>query len=141
MAGGRLVAEGTPDQLRGDDPAAKATVSALIESLGFRPVDAGSLRTARTLEDLAFLRGASTRTRLRSTGSTCRVSSPAGPACARPGSSSPTRLGRDRPAHRASAHMFEASGGAVEVPSGLPLPPGTSGQDMPIVYAVIDSEP
>jgi 8-hydroxy-5-deazaflavin:NADPH oxidoreductase len=39
----------------GDDAAAKATVGALVESLGFRPVDAGSLRMARTLEELALL--------------------------------------------------------------------------------------
>ena len=41
--------------IAGDDAAAKATVSALVESLGFRPVDAGSLRMARTLEEVAFL--------------------------------------------------------------------------------------
>jgi 8-hydroxy-5-deazaflavin:NADPH oxidoreductase len=41
--------------IAGDDPAAKATVSALVSSLGFRPVDAGSLRMARTLEEVAFL--------------------------------------------------------------------------------------
>lgn len=39
----------------GDDDAAKATVGSLAASLGFRPVDAGSLRMARTLEELAFL--------------------------------------------------------------------------------------
>jgi NADPH-dependent F420 reductase len=39
----------------GDDAAAKATVSELVGSLGFRPVDAGSLRMARTLEEVAFL--------------------------------------------------------------------------------------
>jgi len=39
----------------GDDAAAKATVSELVESLGFRPVDAGSLRYARSLEEIAFL--------------------------------------------------------------------------------------
>jgi len=41
--------------LAGDDDSAKTTVSELVESLGFRPVDAGSLRMARTLEELAFL--------------------------------------------------------------------------------------
>jgi 8-hydroxy-5-deazaflavin:NADPH oxidoreductase len=41
--------------IAGDDAAAKTTVSALVESLGFRPVDAGGLRMARTLEELAFL--------------------------------------------------------------------------------------
>ena len=39
----------------GDDAAAKATVGELVQSLGFRPVDAGSLRMARSLEELAFL--------------------------------------------------------------------------------------
>ena len=41
--------------IAGDDAAAKTTVSELVESLGFRPVDAGSLRMARTLEEVAFL--------------------------------------------------------------------------------------
>lgn len=41
--------------IAGDDAAAKSTVSALVESLGFRPVDAGSLRMARALEEIAFL--------------------------------------------------------------------------------------
>ena len=40
--------------LAGDDEQAKRTVSALVESLGFRPVDLGGLRMARTLEELAF---------------------------------------------------------------------------------------
>ena len=40
--------------LAGDDEQAKCTVSALVESLGFRPVDLGGLRMARTLEELAF---------------------------------------------------------------------------------------
>jgi hypothetical protein len=39
----------------GDDEAAKETVANLLASLGFRPVDAGSLRMARSLEELAFL--------------------------------------------------------------------------------------
>ncbi|GAB1511419.1 NADPH-dependent F420 reductase [Actinophytocola sp. KF-1] len=39
----------------GDDDAAKETVARLLASLGFRPVDAGSLRMARSLEELAFL--------------------------------------------------------------------------------------
>ena len=48
---------GTPLQvlLAGDDAAAKGTVAELATSLGFAPVDAGSLRYARTLEELAFL--------------------------------------------------------------------------------------
>ncbi|MDQ1632145.1 MAG: 8-hydroxy-5-deazaflavin:NADPH oxidoreductase [Frankiaceae bacterium] len=41
--------------LAGDDADAKTTVSQLAESLGFHPVDAGSLRMARTLEEMAFL--------------------------------------------------------------------------------------
>lgn len=39
----------------GDDAGAKTAVAQLVESLGFRPVDAGSLRRARALEELAFL--------------------------------------------------------------------------------------
>ena len=54
---------GTPDQggqpldgfYAGDDDAAKATVARLLTSLGFRPIDAGGLRMARSLEELAFL--------------------------------------------------------------------------------------
>lgn len=41
--------------MAGDDADAKATVGQLVESLGFRPVDAGSLRFARSLEEMAFL--------------------------------------------------------------------------------------
>ena len=39
----------------GDDAAAKQTVLAVVESVGFRPVDAGSLASARTLEGMAWL--------------------------------------------------------------------------------------
>lgn len=39
----------------GDDEAAKSTVAQLLTSLGFRPIDAGSLRMARALEEMAFL--------------------------------------------------------------------------------------
>jgi predicted dinucleotide-binding enzyme len=39
----------------GDDEDAKATVARLLESLGYRPLDAGGLRMARSLEELAFL--------------------------------------------------------------------------------------
>jgi 8-hydroxy-5-deazaflavin:NADPH oxidoreductase len=39
----------------GDDAAAKATVSEFVQSLGFRPIDAGGLRMARALEEMAFL--------------------------------------------------------------------------------------
>ena len=38
-----------------DDEAAKQTVLDVVESLGFRPVDAGSLAAARTLEGMAWL--------------------------------------------------------------------------------------
>lgn len=38
----------------GDDAQAKTAVSELVSSLGFRPVDLGGLRMARTLEELAF---------------------------------------------------------------------------------------
>ena len=41
--------------LAGDDDGAKATVGRLLDSLGFRPIDAGALRMARSLEQLAFL--------------------------------------------------------------------------------------
>jgi NADPH-dependent F420 reductase len=39
----------------GDDEAAKQTVAELLTTLGFRPIDAGGLRMARSLEELAFL--------------------------------------------------------------------------------------
>jgi 8-hydroxy-5-deazaflavin:NADPH oxidoreductase len=39
----------------GDDAAAKQTVLDVVESIGFRPVDAGSLAVARTLEGMAWL--------------------------------------------------------------------------------------
>jgi hypothetical protein len=39
----------------GDDADAKKTVSEFVASLGFRPIDAGGLRMARALEEMAFL--------------------------------------------------------------------------------------
>lgn len=39
----------------GDDAAAKQTALSFVASLGFRPVDAGSLAAARTLEGMAWL--------------------------------------------------------------------------------------
>lgn len=39
----------------GDDPAAKAAVADLVAAMGFRPLDAGLLRAARSLEHLGFL--------------------------------------------------------------------------------------
>jgi predicted dinucleotide-binding enzyme len=39
----------------GDDAAAKQQVLQVVESVGFRPVDAGSLASARTLEGMAWL--------------------------------------------------------------------------------------
>jgi len=39
----------------GDDATAKQTVLDVVESLGFRPVDAGSLASARTLEGMAWM--------------------------------------------------------------------------------------
>jgi predicted dinucleotide-binding enzyme len=39
----------------GDDATAKKTVLDVVESIGFRPVDAGSLAAARTLEGMAWL--------------------------------------------------------------------------------------
>jgi predicted dinucleotide-binding enzyme len=41
--------------LAGDDDAAKARVAELATSLGFAPLDAGGLRQARSLEEIAFL--------------------------------------------------------------------------------------
>jgi 8-hydroxy-5-deazaflavin:NADPH oxidoreductase len=41
--------------IAGDDADAKTTIAQLVESIGFRPVDAGGLRMARTLEEMAFL--------------------------------------------------------------------------------------
>jgi len=41
--------------IAGDDAAARGTVAELATSLGFAPVEAPSLRFARTLEELAFL--------------------------------------------------------------------------------------
>lgn len=39
----------------GDDETAKKTVAGLLDSLGYRPIDAGGLRMARALEEMAFL--------------------------------------------------------------------------------------
>ena len=39
----------------GDDAVAKQTVLDVVESVGFRPVDAGTLAAARTLEGMAWL--------------------------------------------------------------------------------------
>lgn len=39
----------------GDDDAAKATTAELARSLGYRPIDVGGLRMARSLEEMAFL--------------------------------------------------------------------------------------
>jgi predicted dinucleotide-binding enzyme len=39
----------------GDDASAKATIAQLLTSLGYRPIDAGGLRMARSLEELALL--------------------------------------------------------------------------------------
>jgi 8-hydroxy-5-deazaflavin:NADPH oxidoreductase len=39
----------------GDDQTAKQTVLDVVESVGFRPVDAGSLASSRTLEGMAWL--------------------------------------------------------------------------------------
>lgn len=49
--------DGEPLQvlLAGDDADARARVAELASSLGFAPVDAGSLRLARSLEEIAFL--------------------------------------------------------------------------------------
>ena len=49
--------DGTPLDafIAGDDAAAKAKAGELASSLGYRVVDAGGLRMARTLEEMAFL--------------------------------------------------------------------------------------
>jgi predicted dinucleotide-binding enzyme len=50
------VAGMSPDGfVAGDDASAKQTVLDVVESIGFRPVDAGSLAGARTLEGMAWL--------------------------------------------------------------------------------------
>jgi predicted dinucleotide-binding enzyme len=41
--------------IAGDDATAKASVADYATSLGLRPIDAGGLRMARTLEEMAFL--------------------------------------------------------------------------------------
>ena len=47
--------EPTDGFVAGDDAAAKSTVLALVESIGFRPVDVGPLAFSRYLEALAWL--------------------------------------------------------------------------------------
>lgn len=49
--------DGTPLDafIAGDDSAAKTTVAELATSLGYRAIDTGNLRMARTLEEMAFL--------------------------------------------------------------------------------------
>ncbi len=49
--------EGTPLDgfVAGDDPKAKTAVLELVESIGFRPIDAGPLTMARSLEAMALL--------------------------------------------------------------------------------------
>jgi len=54
---GNPVEDGAPLDafIAGDDPAAKSTVAELASSLGYRVIDAGGLRMARALEEMAFL--------------------------------------------------------------------------------------
>jgi predicted dinucleotide-binding enzyme len=54
---GHVLAQGRPLDvfLAGDDARAKASVSAFIESLGLRPLDAGGLETAHWLEGAGLL--------------------------------------------------------------------------------------
>ena len=54
-AGPLLDGETIPVYFAGDDVAAKETVKALIQSIGFTPVDAGGLKNARYLEPLGGL--------------------------------------------------------------------------------------
>jgi len=55
QANPRVAGIATDGFVAGDDAAAKQTVLELVESIGFRPVDAGSLMAARTLEGMAWL--------------------------------------------------------------------------------------
>ena len=57
LAEGAIFGQGhvVPAYFAGDDAAAKATVSTLIESTGFKSVDAGPLKNARYLEAVAGL--------------------------------------------------------------------------------------
>lgn len=55
LAAGRASGHPLDVFLAGDDAQAKARVSAFIDSLGLRPMDAGPLRMARTLEHAAML--------------------------------------------------------------------------------------
>jgi 8-hydroxy-5-deazaflavin:NADPH oxidoreductase len=54
---GRVLAQGRALDvfIAGDDAAAKASVSAFVESLGLRPLDAGPLAMAHTIEHAALL--------------------------------------------------------------------------------------
>jgi NADPH-dependent F420 reductase len=58
---GRRLAEPVVDGVRldgfyaGDDTRAKSAVAELVAAMGFRPLDAGLLRAARSLEHLGFL--------------------------------------------------------------------------------------
>jgi 8-hydroxy-5-deazaflavin:NADPH oxidoreductase len=54
-AGPELAGVTVPVYFAGDDTPAKETVKALIQSMGFAPVDAGGLKNARYLEPLAGL--------------------------------------------------------------------------------------
>ena len=54
---GHVLAQGRPLDVffAGDDPRANASVSAFIESLGLRPLDAGGLEVARWLEGVGLV--------------------------------------------------------------------------------------
>jgi predicted dinucleotide-binding enzyme len=54
---GHIMAQGDPLDvlLAGDDAEAKASVSAFVESLGLRPLDAGGLQVARWLEGIGLV--------------------------------------------------------------------------------------
>jgi 8-hydroxy-5-deazaflavin:NADPH oxidoreductase len=55
MAQPRVAGVAPDGYVAGDDASAKRSVLEVVESLGFRPVDAGSLASARTLEGMAWL--------------------------------------------------------------------------------------
>jgi hypothetical protein len=55
MPTGSAAGEKLDGYFAGDDAVAKAEVAALLESLGFRPIDVGDLRKARALEAMALV--------------------------------------------------------------------------------------
>lgn len=54
MASGHVAGQALTLPVAGDDPAAKAAVMGLARDIGFEPVDAGPLKSARYLEPMAM---------------------------------------------------------------------------------------